>query len=180
MGLGVRQSRFVVEYLVDQNATAAAKRAGYASTQRSAEVQGSLLLRNPEVRRCIDEALARRAARVEVKADDILRELLRLAMVDIGEAFDEEGRLKPIKDIPPDVRRAISGVDVTEIMEDGRPVGLLKKVRLWDKKGSLELLGKHLRLFVDRLEATGKDGEPLEVVIRTVVEKEAGDAVQKP
>jgi phage terminase small subunit len=152
VALTPKQNAFVAEYLVDRNATRAAERAGYRGKPHTLEVTGSDLLRHPEVRRCIDEALARRAARVEVKADDVLRELLRLAMVDIGEAFDDNGRLKPLNEMSADVRRAISGLDYEEATENR---GAIRKVKFWDKKGALELLGKHLKLFTDKIEHSG-------------------------
>ena len=45
--LSPRAARFVAEYLVDCNATAAAERAGYS--KRAASVQGWRLLRNAKV-----------------------------------------------------------------------------------------------------------------------------------
>lgn len=148
-----KQSRFVSEYLKDLNATQASIRAGYSA--KTADTQGPRLLENVGIRRAIDAALARRAERVEVKSDDILRSLLELAMADIGEAFDELGALKPLKDIPPSVRRAIAGIDVVHLPPvDGVEQGVVKKVKFWDKPKSLELLGKHLRLFVDKVEVS--------------------------
>lgn len=140
-------------YLQTLNATAAARAAGYS--EKTAESQGSRLLSNAKVRQAIDEALARRAARVEVKADDVLRELLRVATVDLGAAFAPDGKLLPLKDMPVDVRRALASVEVTTIGgEEG--VAQLSKVKFWDKTRALELLGKHLKLFTDKLEVEGK------------------------
>lgn len=148
MALTPKQNRFCAEYLKDLNATAAAIRAGYSP--RSAEVAGSRMLRNRKVSQVVEEALARRQERIEVKSDDILRELLRLATTDIGKAFDEHGRMLPLKDMPEDVRRAISGLEVTSL-GDGE-VGTVTKVKFWDKVRGLELLGKHLKLFTEKVE----------------------------
>jgi phage terminase small subunit len=146
------QARFVEEYLKDLNGKQAAIRAGYA--EKSAEVQASQLLRKPKVRQAVDEALARRSARVEISQDDVLRELLRLATVDIGKAFDANGDMLPLKEMPEDVRRAISSVEVeTHFAGDGDErfeVGRLKKVKFWDKKGSLDSLAKHLGMYVEK------------------------------
>ena len=74
----------------------------------------------------------------------------------------------PIKDIPKAVRKAISGVEVEELFEgkgeDRVHVGTLRKVKFWDKVKSWELLGKHLKLFVERTEHTGLDGGPIQVI----------------
>lgn len=154
MTLNARQSRFVAEYLKDLNATQAAVRSGYSG--KTAESQGSRLLSNAKVAAEISAALARRAERVEVKADDVLRELLRLAMVDISEAFGADGQLKPLHEMSPDVRRAIAGVEVQTIGNEDEGLVRLHKVKFWDKTKSLELLGKHLKLFTEKLEVSGK------------------------
>ena len=46
--------------------------------------------------------------------------------------------------------------------EDAREVRKVK-FKLADKRGALDLLGKHLGLFRDRVEHIGKDGGPMEV-----------------
>lgn len=146
--LSPMQARFVVEYPIDLNGSAAAERAG--CSPRSAAVTAAKWLRKANVRAAIDAELAARAKRVRITADDVLAELGRLAFVDIAKAYDKDtGALLPIHEIPEDVRRAIAGVDVVEL-PDG--AGTVRKLKLYDKKGSLELLGKNLKLFTDRLE----------------------------
>jgi phage terminase small subunit len=149
MALTPKQNAFVAEYLKDLNATQAAIRAGYSA--RTAEKIGSENLQKPEIRGPIDEALSRRAERVEVKTDDVLRELLRLAMVDIGQAYDAAGHLKPLHEMPEDVRRAIAGL---ESRVDGEGATILK-VKFWDKTRGLEMLGRHLKMFTDKVEHSG-------------------------
>lgn len=152
-----KQARFVAEYLKDLNGKQAAIRAGYS--EDTAESQASRLLSNAKVRQAVDEAMQRRAERVEVKTDDVLRELLRLALTDIGEAFDEKGRLKPLHEMSKDVRRAIAGIETDELYggagQDRIEIGQVRKVKFWDKTKALELLGKHLKLFTDKVEHTG-------------------------
>jgi phage terminase small subunit len=152
-GLTDKQSAFVREYLVDLNATQAAVRAGYSA--RTADKVGSELLGKTRVREAVDEALRGRAVRVEVRQDDVLRELLNLALVDIGDAFDGEGRLKDLSAMPPGVRRAISSIEVEEHADEDGILVVTRKLRFWDKPKSLELLGKHLKLFTDRVEHSG-------------------------
>lgn len=161
--LGPKQSAFVREYLIDLNATQAAIRAGYSA--KTATTQGPRLLENVGVAKAISEALQQRADRLEIKSDDVLRELFRIATTDIGDVFDEEGRLKPLKDIPKDTRRAIASIEVDELFdgsgEDRVQTGWVKKVKFWDKPKALELLGKHLKMFTDKIEHAGEDGGPL-------------------
>ncbi len=75
--LNEKQKRFAREYLVDLNATQAAVRAGYAP--RTAKVQGSRLLTHAAVRRLIDMRKEQRAQKIEVTADLVLTELLKVA-----------------------------------------------------------------------------------------------------
>lgn len=154
MGLTPKQQSFVDEYLVDLNAKQAAVRAGYS--RKTAEVQGSRLLRNAQVRKAVNEGKKERSERTRTTADEILLELRKIALADIAEAFDDEGRLRPLREIPAEVRKAISGVEVSQEFEgSGRNryhSGDLMKVKFWEKTKALELLGKHLRLFTDRVQ----------------------------
>lgn len=173
MKLSPKQNQFIAEYLVDLNATQAAIRAGYSG--KTAEKIGSENLRKPEIRRAIDEALARRAARVEVRQDDVLRELLRIMSCDIAGAFDEKGRLRPLKDIPEDVRRVIAGVKVKQLFEPGEEglyhSGDLLEVKFWDKTKALELAGKHLKLWVEKQEISGPNNQPVSITINPAFRK---------
>ena len=73
--LAPKQQRFVEEYLVDLNATAAYKRAGYVAKGNAAEVSASQLLRNPKVADAIHIMKSQRASRTEVTADWMLNTL---------------------------------------------------------------------------------------------------------
>lgn len=152
-----KQRMFALEYLVDLNATQAAIRAGYSGD--TAAAIGAENLRKPHIRSLIDAALEKREQKLELKAERLLQELLRIGLVDIGQAFNDEGGLRKLKDMPEDVRRAISGIEVEELFEgrgeDREHVGQLRKVKFWDKTRGLELLGKHLKLFTDRVEHSG-------------------------
>lgn len=153
-----KQVRFVEEYPIDCNATRAAIRAGYS--KKTANEQAARLLANVSIRAAIDSGLAKRTEAVEVTVERVLKEIVRMAWVDIGEAYDENGSLKPIHEIPEDVRRAIVAIEVDEIWEwEGSgedrkrvQIGETKKVKFADKRGSNELLGKYLKMFVERHE----------------------------
>jgi len=158
-----RQSLFVKEYLVDLNATQAAIRAGYS--EKGAMTQGSLLLSNPKVAPMLAKAMAARAKRTEFNADRVLKEIERVATVDPIELFNEDGTMKQISDIPEDVRRAIASVDVTELFEwEGKGkdkhkvwVGYLKRIRLVPKNESLNMAGRHFKMFTDVLDVNVND-----------------------
>ena len=150
MALTAKQERFCQEYLIDHNASQAAIRSGYGS--RNANVTGPRVLANVGVRARIAELTGKQATRLEIKADTVLKELLLLAKSDVKEIFDENGNLKAVHEIPEDVRRAIAGVE-TFVDKDG---DITKKIKLWDKPKALEMLGRHLKLFTDKVEHSGK------------------------
>lgn len=101
------------------------------------------------------------AVREKHHSDEIITELVSYLRADITEAFDREtGALKPLHEMPANVRKLIAGVEVEEIFEgrgdDRRIVGTLRKVKFWDKPRSMETLMKHLKMLVDRHEVSGK------------------------
>lgn len=100
-------------------------------------------------------------ARGEWMIQTLLNELRMIGTVDIRRAYDEKGALLPIKDIPEDVARVITGIEAKEIWErvddDNAPSGTrmektgeLVKVKFLDKIKAIELLGKNLEIWVDR------------------------------
>ena len=75
--LTAKQAAFVREYLLDLNASGAARRAGYSPN--GAEVAGHRLLRNAKVAAEIDKALQERSERTELSADEVIEGLKREA-----------------------------------------------------------------------------------------------------
>lgn len=68
--LNFKQEMFAREYVVDGNATQAAILAGYS--EKTATVKGSTLLKNPDVKKRIDELSAEAAARNNLKMDEVI------------------------------------------------------------------------------------------------------------
>lgn len=149
-----RQKAFIEEFPVDLNATKAAERAGYA--KNSARTHASELMAKPEIQEAIQEKLDDRSRRTEITADLVLENILNMADLDIGDAYDDNGRLLSIKDMPKHVRKSISSIKVFEEFEgygaDRIKVGVVREVKFCDKVKTNELLGKHLKLFADKLE----------------------------
>ncbi|MEE1439256.1 MAG: terminase small subunit [Christensenellales bacterium] len=143
-----RQERFCQEYLIDLNATQAYIRAGYSA--RTAHNCASRLMAKAGVRARIDELMAVRSRRTGVTQERVVRELARIAFVDPTQAIDFEcAGLR--EDAKADDRAALmsvrvkSGDDFTE-----------REVRLYDKVRALELLGKHLGMFTEKVELSGE------------------------
>jgi phage terminase small subunit len=158
-----KQAAFCREYLVDLNGTQAAVRAGYS--EKTARSQAGRLLTNVDIVAEVSRLMEERSRRTDASADTVVAELMKIALADIGEAFNQDGSMKALHEMPVEVRRAIAGIDVFEEFtgrgEDREQIGWTKKLRLWDKPKALELLGRHLRMFTDKLEHTGPDGQPI-------------------
>lgn len=152
---------FAAEYLKDRNATKAAVRAGYST--RSAHVNGPRLLDDAEVQDFIAKKTAKIVERAEQESGTtvarVLKEVERIAYVDVEKMFDDNGALLPISQIPEDLRRAIAGFEVIETFEwegegpNRRRVfsGYLKKVKLVSKDSMLTLSARHLGMLQDNL-----------------------------
>ena len=155
-----RRTRFIKEYLIDQNATRAAKEAGFS--EKTAYSQGQRLLKNVEVRAEIESENAKVNARLDLTVDRVKQEIARLAFYDPLAFWNENGTAKPMHEIPEDARRAIAGFETAELFEgsgeDRALAGYIKKFKLVSKDRALELAGRHLKMFTDRTEVTGLEG----------------------
>ena len=89
MGLTPKQHRFVTEYLVDLNASQAAVRAGYSP--RTAAQRGSRLLKNVEVQAAIAIQQTQQHASVEVRIEDVLRDLKAIAHTNLQILAEQSG-----------------------------------------------------------------------------------------
>lgn len=143
-----KQKRFVEEYLIDLNATQAAIRAGYSPD--TAKSIGSENLTKPDIQARIAKAMAERSKRTGVNADRVVAELAKIAFVNAEDVIDAEtATVKP--DAAREDTAAIQSVKVKTFGEDG----LEREIKMADKIKALELLGKHLGMFKDKVELSG-------------------------
>lgn len=176
-----QQERFCDEYLVDLNATQAAIRAGYS--EKNADKIGSQLLGNPRVAEQITILKAKRQKRVEITQDMVLRELALIAFSNASDyarviekvAMTENGTPMHDADGNPIVYRTVEPVLTEALTEDQtRALAVIKRgrdgfeVRPYDKTKALELLGKHLGMFTDKVEL---DADLSPIVIKNDVKE---------
>lgn len=88
MALTPKQKRFVAEYLVDLNATAAARRAGYSA--KTADRIGPELLGKTCVSEAIQQAIRERQQRTEVTQDYVIKKLKEITDKDASDAQDSD------------------------------------------------------------------------------------------
>lgn len=171
MALTAKRQRFVDEYLVDLNATQAAIRAGYS--KKAARSCGQRLLTFADVAAAIAAKQKKVAEKLDLDATTVLRDLLIHARTDIRKAYDKNGRLLPVHELPDELALVIGSIKVFEEFEGSGEnrvqVGEVRELKFTDRLRALELLGKHLKLFVDKVEH-GVD-EDLEAVLRRTIER---------
>jgi len=168
-----KEEWFCREYICDaaMNATQAYARVFKGCAYNTARTEGSRLLANPNISQRIDELKQERNKRLEITADRVLEELAKLAFHDPRNFFDEDGRLKPIGELDPDHAKVIAGIETLHKVDGGDKDGvtITTKIKLADRGQNLERLGKHLKLFTDKTELTGKDGGPVETVAEVTI-----------
>ena len=141
-----KQQRFVDEYLIDLNATQAAIRAGYSA--KTADQQGSRMLTNVKVQQEISKEMAERSKRTGVNQDRVVLELARIAFVKMTDVVNDEGEIRP--DATDDDLACIESVKYKRSDSDTGS-SEEREVKIASKLKALELLGKHLGMWNDKL-----------------------------
>ena len=179
MALTEKQKIFADEYLIDLNATRAYKVAyKNCKSDEVAAVSGSRMLRNVKVKQYIDERQEERQKRTEITQDMVVKELAAIAFAKVTDYVQiverqavfttETGIRIPLNDengnpvIISDVKLTVSE-NLTD--EQIKAIAYIKQgkfgieVSTCDKVKALELLGKHLGMFKEKVELTGVDEE---------------------
>ena len=104
----------------------------------------------------IGEALKRRIAMCRVKADHVLTEVVNLAYSNLQDfvSVGEDGA--PVLDLSNLTRDQFAAVAEVHTVTDASGV-TRTKLKLHDKPRALEMLGRYLKLFTDKVEIDGLD-----------------------
>lgn len=165
-----KQKLFCDEYLIDLNATRAYKKA-YINIKNddTAAVNGNRLLRNAKVKEYIDKRMKDREKRTEITQDMVLKELAAIAFsngADFAKVTDDNMvQIVPTDELSEDKKKAISAIKETKF-------GI--NIETCDKVKALELIGKHLGMFKDKLELSGNVNNPYEGLTTEQLLKIAG------
>jgi len=153
-----RRDMFAKEFVVDFNATAAAKRCGYS--KKTAYSQGQRLLKNVEVQEAIRKLTEKRKERLEITANDWLAELKLIGFADLADYLDIDpdtgaARAKSFSEMPEGASRAIESIQEDRIIrEDARGrdsvVNSKIKFKMHPKIEALKLIGQHLGFLKDQ------------------------------
>lgn len=150
-----KQKKFAEEYLIDLNATRAYLVA-YPSvkSEQTAAVNGSKLLRNTKVEKYIAHRMQERQKRTEITQDRVVQELAAIALAKITDYVEiqNDGKkniviVKPTEELSGKQVSAIAGI------KQGK-YGI--EVKLNDKERALEMLGRHLGMWNDKINISGE------------------------
>lgn len=168
-----RERRFIEAFMGEAagNATEAARLAGYSP--KSARRIGTRLSSKVHIRAAIEQRQSVREQQSDIDAARVIKELARIGLSDVRKLFREDGGLKAFKDMDDDTAAALAGVDVVE-MAGGAKIGgaegvqhvamFTKKVKFWDKPKALEMIGRYLAMWKDKV--GGEDQpEPLRIEV---------------
>lgn len=165
---GNLRAQFVDEYMIDNNATQAAIRAGYS--EASARNQGTRLMHDDDILSEINKRGALIAESRGISAERVMQEFANLAFLDPIDLFNPNGTMKSLEEMPEMARRAIGGIELRELSQIDTPEGpirvQLRKIKLIDKKGALDSIAKIMGLMRDKVDVTVKArAEDIEKVI---------------
>jgi phage terminase small subunit len=152
-----KQKRFVEEYLVDLNAAAAARRAGYS--EKTADKMGAKLVVKSSIQEAIQLLQNNRSQRTEITADNVLRELAALGFSDLRHyVIDDNGHVSLAAGAPDIAMRAVSSIKRKVRSVPGREgvEDIETEIKLWPKNSALELIAKHLGMLIEKREHSGK------------------------
>lgn len=170
--LTAKEQAFVDHYLGDGdgklNATQAAIHAGYSA--KTARQIGSENLSKPYIRAVIDAELERRRERLKLTAEEVEERIAQLLRFDPGEAYDPDGKLLPVHQMPPHVRRCLVGHEEEALFEtvvtgegprggqrkERLEVGKTTKVRWASPVEATTLAARRFGLLKDKVEHGGK------------------------
>lgn len=143
-----RQQLFVAEYLKDFKPMAAAERAGYSTPPWS-----------DEVRQAVDVGIRDKRELLSIDGALVLREVAMIAFASMGEYFEADWKLKDVEQLTDFQKRAIEAVQIKETVDaETGDVEREVRIKLHSKTQSLELLGKNLKLFTERMEISAVEG----------------------
>lgn len=166
------------EYVLDNNGTQAAIRAGYSP--HTAGVQACEHLKEAKIAAAIAASKAQRLAAINTTVEQVLSGISALAQSNIDHyEISDEGRVVLAEGAPRNAMEAIQSIQKKTRVET-RKVGdelVTTKyydvtVKLWDKPGPQKLLGKHagVKACFDRVEVSGPDGGPIPIAeVRSIV-----------
>lgn len=146
-----KQELFCLAYAEHRNATRAMREAGYTCAEGSMASMGVKNLMKPGIKARLDELTKGKIDQLNITPLMVLEKIWSIADVDPAEAYNADGSFKSIHDIPIEVRKAISSIDVYKDFTEGVEIGETKRIKFCSREKMIELMGKHMALFQEHI-----------------------------
>ncbi len=127
------------------------------------------------LKEAVARAIANRANRVQVKQDEVVLELKRIALADPALVFGQDGTLLELNEMSEDIRRAISSFEVEQPTTEDGQARTVRRIRFWSKTDAHDKLARHLDMLVDRQEVEHKGEVKFEFVLNHSEAKKGDD-----
>lgn len=153
--LTLKQEKFCRKF-VECGCAAVAYREAYNTEKmkdESVQREAFSMLRHPKIAPRIKELTQELFGKLELSAESTLRRLQQGQEFDIRRLYRADGSLKHPHELDDDTARAIVGLKYDAY---GQP-----EYKIIDVKGCCELIGKHLKLFVDQVDLQTDPNSPL-------------------
>lgn len=147
--------KFIDSYMHCRNATQAAREAGFPKPDI-----GRRLLMRSDIHACISKLTQKLTMKFGYDESEVVERVKEVAGIDPLDVFDDDGKFKKPKDIPPAVRRVIKKWKVKQTflydpnnqpMTDAKGNHIVEteilEMEFWDKMKAVELLGREKSLF---------------------------------
>lgn len=123
-------------------------------------------LETEEKEKQIRENVKQVAEKLGLTIENVLLEYKKIAFSDIRNVFDDNGKIKHIKDIDESTSAAISSIEIEDITvgkgESATSIGETIKIKRWDKKGALDSICRILGLNApEKVAPTDTEGNTL-------------------
>lgn len=167
-----KRERFCQEYVVDLNASGAARRAGYK--EHAAGQQGHELLKNSEIQARISELRKATTDQFNITKESLMQILRDIAGANLESVIDQEtGQILPLDQWPENMKRVTAGMEVDEIYqgtgENRVQIGTRRKIKLSERTKAIELLNKMLGFNApERIAPVTPEGEAIIPVINII------------
>lgn len=159
--LSPKHLKVVNEYMKGRTKSDALRLAGFS--EHTCKHETRQVFGREDVKNEIDRRSRNMVERAKVTEDWIIERLKRVADSSVGDLIELDGEGQPYfdwKKLTPDLKKALSDLDIHEYKEGRGPSARdVKKIKVavQPQMKALELLGKYLGMWKEKVEVTGED-----------------------
>ena len=140
-----QQIDFANNYVDTNNSYTAAEIAGYSRANIAA--MATKCLRTPHIIKYIKHLRRGMMHYNDMQPNEIISQLASCIRVDLSQLYDEEGKLIPVKQLPPEITKNIKEIQEDIITDRTGKVTNRTKIKMYSKEDAIEKMIKILGLY---------------------------------